>query len=802
MNRLTTLLFLVISFADYAQDKYQIKDITTNEPIPFAKIIFNELTPVLADIDGFFTMDSLVFKLKISSFGYKDTTLFSNLITDNCIFLTESTTLIDEINIIPGENPAHRIMNIVIENKKKNSPTHGDAFTYNSYSKYIFDINEEALQTIDTADSNVDAHLIKLKNYFNDNHLFLIENISKRTFQPPSLDVEEITAFKTSGFNDPLFSSFANELQSFSFYENQFTINGKSYINPIAFGGIKRYLFLIEDTIINLTDTTFTISFRPRKNKNFDGLKGFLYINTNGYAIEKVIVEPADTTSSSQIKVIQEYQFIEHKKWFPIKLSTEMKLPGFEISDLKNGYIVAKGSMYINNIILNPSGLKKINLNNTSLSTNDDAANKKDSEWDSTRIYGITLKEKNTYKTMDSISKEFNLNLKIKAIQSLMVGKLPLGYINLDLTKIIDYKLYEGYRIGSGIETSSKISKRIKFGGYFAYGTKDQAWKYGAFTEIKLYQKKSGLLNLKYQNDIVERGGYTFQKEAFNLNSTLNYRQLYIKSMDYQRLVDLSFSTYISSNFNVCIGTNYQRIWSTEDYLFKPLNTTLYTTLSSYDLAEGYAEIKWNIKEKMVQLGELRIGKGTKYPCIALKITKGFKNIEFSAYNYIRLHFDVNQEIPIRTIGKFNWMFHFGQTIGDVPLLLQQVAIGTGGNWNISVKNTFETMFPATFYSKQQFNLFTRFSFREMKTKFKIFKPKITLHHGLGYGYFTNKTEHSIKFNTMNKGYCETGMILDGLINSGFSGFGLGVFYRYGEYASFNVLENFMYKVSFTMKLE
>ena len=89
-----------------------------------------------------------------------------------------------------------------------------------------------------------------------------------------------------------MLSTLVSSLQSFSFYDTKFDLFGKTYINPIALGGIKRYIFVLKDTTYVGNDTTFTIYYQPRKDKDFDGLTGNLYINTNGYAIEKVTAAP------------------------------------------------------------------------------------------------------------------------------------------------------------------------------------------------------------------------------------------------------------------------------------------------------------------------------------------------------------------------------------------------------------------------------------------------------------------------------------------------------------------------------
>ena len=106
---------------------------------------------------------------------------------------------IQEVKVIAGENPAHRIMDLVIENRKKNHPMENDAFRCKSYSKFYVDANRDAIDAI--PDSTADSTLIEIKKFFNEQYLFMLESSSTRTFIPPSRDKEEVTAYKVSGFS-------------------------------------------------------------------------------------------------------------------------------------------------------------------------------------------------------------------------------------------------------------------------------------------------------------------------------------------------------------------------------------------------------------------------------------------------------------------------------------------------------------------------------------------------------------------------------------------------------------------------
>src|SRR5574343_1201715 len=705
---------------------------------------------------------------------------------------------LNEVSVVPGINPAHRIIDHAIENRKKNNPVDNNAFRYESYSKFIFDVNEDAIASI--PDSTSDTTLLRLKKFFTEQYLFMIESASIRTFMPPSRDKEEITAYKVSGFTDPMFSTFANDMQSFSFYENQFQLLGKTYINPIAFGGTKRYLFILEDTTIVGQDSTFTIFYRPRKGRNFEGMTGRLYINTNGWAIEKVTASPYEDTTGMKVQIVQEYALVDNKKWFPSKLSTEINFGNILLDRLKDGNIIGKGSTYIKNVQLNPTDLRKRDFDNVTVVTNEDAGFVKDKDWDTMRVYAMNAKEKRTYEMIDSLSHAEKLEEKALLLTTLLEGKIPLGRFNFDLTRLIDFNVYEGYRFGAGLETSKKLMRWGTIGGYYGWATRDKQSKYGGFATIYLNKKNGVKMNLRYQQDLLERGGTEFQKDAFSLSSTSLYRHLFIQNMEQQRLAEIAFSGTIRSNMKITVLGNFQRIQTMKNYMYYPIQAQPET---KFDIAETAVEFTWNIRERVMMVGENRISKATKFPKLRLKIAKGWTGFASSSVDYLRLYADFQQDILLRGAGKISWTLAGSTTQGDVPLFLTQVGNGTGRAWNLSVANTFETMAPSEFFSTSHVAFYTRWNLNPFKTKAKWNEPQIGFHHALGIGTMsaTSMDQHSMAFKSMDKGYFEGGVILNNVLISGFSGVGIGLFYRYGPYSNPEVLENFVPKITVNFNL-
>ena len=70
----------------------------------------------------------------------------------------------------------------------------------------------------------------------------------------------------------------------------------------------------------------------------------------------------------------------------------------------------------------------------------------------------------------------------------------------------------------------------------------------------------------------------------------------------------------------------------------------------------------------------------------------------------------------------------------------------------------------------------------------------------MGIGYLNSSLRHkNATFKTMEKGFFESGFVLDNLIKTGFTGLGLGCYYRYGAYAFKDPKDNLAVKMSLTI---
>jgi hypothetical protein len=769
----------------------EVHDAQTGEPLPFVKVSENKQTPLLTDVDGRVKLViNPTSSYHFSFYDYKDTILTGEQIISakRLVNLIPESKLFDEVIILPGENPAHRIIQNAMDRRKDNDPMRNNSFQYEGFSRFY--LNGETTHEINR-DTITDTSLIKTFKLFDEQYLFLTETASERIFSPPNYDKETVTSYKVSGLKNPLFASLVNQFQSFSFYANIFSIGDIDYINPIAPGGIRRYLFILEDTLVKGSDTTFTMSFRPRKGKIFEGLKGHISINSKGWAIERIIAEPYEAQESFKVKIIQEYKFTGEKKWFPYQLSTEFQFPGLKINNYHQ--LIGRSNLYVKNVQFDVD-IKK-GFNAVKLEVLPDAV---DDTLGLRNARGTqsTTKDLNTYHVVDSISKEMNFEQLVDFAAILSTGKIPIKKISIPIWRLSDFNQHEGYRLGLGLETNSRLSKHFSLGGYFAYGFRDEAWKWGGNLDVVLAQKRQIKLELAYNDDVFERGGIDYSTYNFDLTSGDVYRNFFINQMERQRKATVALGGYLTQNFHFKLESNYRRINFLDDYSFSPLVHEDGTLSSTFDAAETGIVVNWTIREKVMLLGEQRVSLGSKFPKIQLKAMKGWNTIFDGQLDYYRFNLAVNQNFTIRGVGKLQLNSTSGLTIGEVPLAFMQMPFGTNRNWNLTVPNTFETMLPSEFFTDKHTAFFLRFAFLPLKNKTSFTEPQFIIHSAAGVGEMRNQQLHNHTFNVHEKGFYEAGLIVDNLIILGSSGFGIGVFHRFGAYAFPEMKDNFVYKLS------
>ncbi|NTW31454.1 MAG: carboxypeptidase-like regulatory domain-containing protein [Bacteroidetes bacterium] len=817
IKKLYVLLILSFFSCKVVSQNYfisgQVIDNKTKEPLAFVNIVVNNDKQLSqTDIDGKFKIlyKYKIDSLKLSYVGYESAIFKTTEKAKNIIIpLEKKEILLNEVVIFPGINPAHRIINRAIENKDQNNPEKMGSFSYTSYNKMIITAN---LDSLGTHIQENDTSFSDIKNFLKEQYLFLMESVSENKFIFPDKVNENIIASKISGIKNPLFTLLFKKLQSFGFYNNIIQISGKNYISPLSKGSTDKYFFLLEDTLYQGNDSIFVISYKPRRGKNFDGLKGLLYINTNAYAIQNVTAEPYfDNDEMMKVKIQQKYEFIDNKQWFPVQLNFSLVFSNILLSDSaskkgdsknnssKNA-LVGEGKSYLTNIVLNPV-LKKNEFSNIEMELPNQVNKADDKIWNAYRIDSLSEKDKRTYQIIDSISKVAKIDNKINTILILTEGKIPFKFLNFDIGKIVNYNDYEGWRLGLGLHNNYKLSKKITAGGYFAYGFKDKALKYGGDAVLNISKAHEISLGLSYFNDVTESGGISFYEQTYYLSNS-GYREFLINRMDnnIKKEISLKFTALQYLKINMSFNTSKKSV--TDNYFYGVENENISLLLNQYNFTELGVGLCYSYKEKFIKTPENRISLGTKYPIIYFNYSKGFNNILSGEYNFNRYELKITKSFFIKNLGAPALQFQTGYIDGDLPSCNLFNGTGSYRQFTIASSNSFATMRMNEFLSNRYAALFITHNFGKLLFRTKKFSPEIALATNLCIGDLNNTSKHfNLNFRNLSKGYIESGLLINNIINNKLYGIGFGAYYRYGYYALPTFKENIAYKFTVTFNI-
>ena len=823
MLKYFTVLFMLCSLSSgiFAQKAQPVSglvvDINSGRPLAFVNISYNNSGKgTTTNVDGVFVIDipEKITSLRFSYIGYKPFILNLNSKRSGLIIrLHQKAYNIDEIEIKPGINPAHRIIDQVFRYREINNPEKIRSFSYTSYNKLYFtlDLPKESKDSLSQGPDSTkqDTAMVQLQELVGKQHLFLMESVSKRDFIYPDKNYENVIASKVSGFQRPSFILLANQLQSFSFYNDFITILNQNYLSPISKNSTNKYLFILEDTLFTETnDSLFIITFQPKKGKNFEGLKGFMYVNSKQYGLQNVIAEAAESNGLFKIKIQQQYKFLENQQWFPVQLNTDIILSDPDNKDRqtlktdskgKEVKLIGIGKSYIQDIRLYPD-LDYKKFSSVILQVDKNAHEKTEDFWSEYRNEPLNSRDSSTYHIVDSIGKDAHFDRMLFMTKTLMNGYFPVSIFNIDIGSILNYNKYEGFRLGIGAVTNEKLSDRIILGGHFAYGFGDKDFKYGLNARWVISKRLEMDLQAAYLNDVRESASYKFYHSSKGLPSD-NFRKFLIEEMDRVQAWETSYGFRILQYMRarVFFSSTHATFWKPYEYIIP--DTQPPQLISEGQFTQTGIRFRFAYKEEFFQSQTGRISLGTKYPVLFGNFIKGV-NLFNGEFNYTKFEARLTQKFKTRSFGETSLSLDAGILKGDAPYAVLYDGRGSYKSFTIETSNSFGTMRMNEFLSDRFFSIFFRQNFGKLLYKSGWFQPDIVLVSNLGIGYLSHPEFHSgINFKTLEKGYYESGILINNILNQFFIGYGLGVFYRYGPYTLPGTIDNFAFKFTLNFKL-
>lgn len=784
----------------------KITDEMNRQPLAFVNVVVNEgLTGTMSDIDGKYSISSNepIHTVRFSSIGYEAKEIHLQQGAKKCNVAMKPVVFeLGEVVIDAGENPAHRIIDSVMAHRRQNNPDRLDSYSYKIYDKMVFTVDSTKLDSIKNGKTDELTELLAFDSILKKNDLMVMETVSEVMFKSPNKKKQNVIANQISGMKDPMLVYMVSSFQSISFYEETVNMAGTRYVNPLSRGSKNTHFFRLESVTPIGNDTLFVISFRPRPGSTFEGLIGVMTINSDQWAVQNVKAAPVTQGTLYTIEIQQLYKKFEGQ-WFPYQFNTNLIFPSVAVGiDDQHLPMAAIGKSYLSDIKINPP-MDGVRFDDIAVEVDPDAAHRDAAFWLANRIDSLNQRTMATYKFMDSLTQGSDVLDRVLHMTEHLIenSAIPIGPVNLDIGHIINVSGQRGWYFGLGLSTNDRLSRFFSAYGHFGYWTRIKSIDYGGGIKMKLNPKRQMELGIDYSQGSAAIGEFGGLQEDFFSLSENDFKYVFYENVDIkQKRAQLTFSSRFASHFKgfVTLSTAHK------EYKKQFFHIAATDSLTSVRFTNAEIKIRFAYNEKFLSTSNGIRSLGTLYPEVWLAYQHSFPGIFGSQFEYDRFKFQISQNIYTKYLGVAKVVLQAGYATESCPVMETFDLIGSNDRLHLYAPGSFSTMRPDEFLCDRFAALYLSHNFNGLlwKTNSEWFKPELTIATNIGWGDMKRAENYPEKnFNTMEKGYFESGFVVKGLLNLPLVKLGAGAFYRYGPYSLPTFWENFAWKWSATFSL-
>ncbi|WP_055411170.1 DUF5686 family protein [Nonlabens sp. YIK11] len=708
----------------------------------------------------------------------------------------------------PASSSEIGFINDIIKAKARNNPQlRFSEFQYESYENLKITGDPEAI-------TGPGYKKTELRKTIKQTMVFYAEKTSSYIYSQKYGLKEQITAADMPGFAEPVYPIYNINFQSSSAYQSPYIIFDNKYINPISAKGLNNYLYAIGNDSIIHNRPVIKLSFIPANERNKTTLEGHLYIDKETLGIAKAVYS---ISNDLNVQAIHNFEYQEDLDlWFNTerflsikkeKDKKELELFGarLEVGIEKTDKAKAKNEdLYVFIKAINYNFTNQLNQDygrqGLTKEVLDEAIDKSPEYWEPYRDRANnTDDEFASYKNIDSVVVATNITKKLETLDKFKIGYYPVGFFDIDLKYLIKYNNYEAFRLGIGGTTNEKLSEHYRLGGYVAYGTKDQTFKYNLNAGYRINKEKNTWLNVYRTDDITEFAAESFLTDA-RVYSLFEPRLVNIPTFYLYREYGLSLQQRLLPSVISEVSLSRKRIDQTTAYIFQPDDVPF----ERYALTELKVGARWSPYSEFMRTpnGYEESIKG--FPVLSAQLTKGFKDVLESDFNYVKVSAKASYTRLHSNNSNTEFSVEGHYASGEVPLTHLFHAYPNAPNkdalfqrFSVAGRRSFETMYFNEFFSD-------KIAIGQVKHEFAPFKiapylqPELVLITRYAIGQLNDQQQHlNIEFDTLEKGYLESGFELNKLL----FGFGLSAAYRYGAYHLPEFEDNLSIKFTFYLEL-
>jgi hypothetical protein len=196
------------------------------------------------------------------------------------------------------------------------------------------------------------------------------------------------------------------------------------------------------------------------------------------------------------------------------------------------------------------------------------------------------------------------------------------------------------------------------------------------------------------------------------------------------------------------------------------------------------------------------ISLGTDYPIIQFHATHGFNDVLGGQYEYNRFDLKIGKSMFTKYLGTTTVTLMAGLIDRDIPYVNLYNARASYRPFTFHSPGSFATMRMDEFTADRFASFFFSHNFGKLLFRSKYFSPEPELVTNLGIGSLSNPENHLKEgIKSYEKGYYESGLVVNKILRLGLTDVGLAWFYRYGPYALPTAKENMAWKIAFQFVL-
>lgn len=466
------LFFSIIIFPQQHTIRGKVLDAENQSPLSYANIRVDGTTlGTSSNINGVFELkvDTQKFLLIASYIGYNSDTT-EVIIGQNyrdIIFKLEKTEIqLPEIVVLPGENPAIRILREAIKTRELRN-TKLKTYEVEAYTKGIIRTTEDISAknsgiNLDLGGSDTTELIIS----------GILENHSKNYFEQPDKFKSVILARKQSANFPPTINTLTGGRLIQNFYDNDINFLGKDLPGPISDNALDYYYYNIENILAQNDKKIYQIYIEPDDPAD-PGFIGKLFIADSTYDLVKidVILNRAANVGGlfDTVNIYQQFDEyngimmpVDYRLFVKANLLGLVRI-GFELNTIMFNYS-------INNIIQD-------DIFNKAIVTVLPSADKVDSlYWQETQTIPNTQEEQIAYSRIDSVE---SIPKKFLQDYSLLDSRISLSE-NFSISAPISFYHFsrvEGNALDFGLYLNNALDRRLNSYLKLSYGFADKRFK-------------------------------------------------------------------------------------------------------------------------------------------------------------------------------------------------------------------------------------------------------------------------------------------------------------------------------------